>query len=519
MVKHLAFYDALYVGNVDRMTATSQQGPITHPAQYNGGIVGAGARAWLGKPPVSGENRVRLHVPLPADISTMSADLLFSEPPRMVLPESIKREGDVITRSAQQQRVEDIINSPEFHATLLEAAEVQSALGGVYLRLIWDRNRLRSVRADVVHADCAMPEFRFGELSAVTFWTELSSLGDDFVYRHLERVEPGFTEHGLYKGGKNTLGVRVPIEEHPSTSWLAAPGVLNEESQLLSGIDRMTAVFIPNMLPNKEFRKHPLLRSVGRSDYAGAVQIFDAADETWSSWMRDIRLAKARLIVPRDYLTSNGFGGGSSFDLDREVYEGIDALTGPNGESIGITPQQFAIRVDEHERTLHDLQRRALRAAGYSSSSMGDTDAGMRTATEVKSDDRLSDRTRDKKTNYWRRIDEFCLTWLLLDAELYNLPKPEKAPEVRFPAESQVDVEETSRVIQMLSAATAISTQQKVRMMHPEWDGTTVNEETDRILQEKGISTDIDPTKVTGVPGNTPSPADVERMRKALEED
>ncbi|MGI6878826.1 phage portal protein [Microbacterium sp. gxy059] len=508
-------FDDWYVGDVDRLTSAYANKPITHPAQHNGGIVGFGARAWLGKPQKGGENRVRLHIPLPADIATLSADYLFGEAPRVVLPGERGTEGEN-DRDRMQARVEKIINTPRFHSLLLESGEVSSALGGTYLRLVWNQDDLREVRAEAVHADAAIPTFRYGDLHEVTFFTEYEGKRG-VVWRHLEHHSRGRVEHALFEGTTSNLGRRVPLTDRRETEWLSE--VVDDDSGLDTGVEGLTAAYIPNMRPNKRFRKDPALTRLGQSDFADITQLFDAIDEVWSSWMRDIRLAKARIVVAKQYLESNGFGQGASFDVDREVYEGMNTITGPGGQDFGFHAHQFNIRVEEHAATIKELRDQAMRSAGWTPGSAGGDATGMRTATEIKADERLSERTRDKKANYWKAgVQEFLLTWLQLDSVLYGGPFPEEPPEFRFPAEAQADQESMARTNQMLYAAQSASIETRVRMQHPDWDGETVNKEVDRIKDEFGIGKASDPTVVRTVDdATTPSQDDIDRMRERME--
>lgn len=108
----LANYDGWLVGDVSRISSSFRVQPITHRSQLNDGLVGAASRAWLGKPSPQGESRTRLHMPLAQDIATLSADYLFSEPPRAVLP-GRRVEGERNRRDAMQERMEQVINTPD----------------------------------------------------------------------------------------------------------------------------------------------------------------------------------------------------------------------------------------------------------------------------------------------------------------------------------------------------------------------------------------------------------------------
>ncbi|MEW1928476.1 hypothetical protein [Streptomyces sp. NPDC088360] len=51
---------------------------------------------------------------------------------------------------------------------------------------------------------------------------------------------------------------------------------------------------------------------MGRSHFQGIRDVFEAIDDVWTSWMRDIRLARARLIAPDGYLRGPDRAQGST---------------------------------------------------------------------------------------------------------------------------------------------------------------------------------------------------------------
>lgn len=503
-------HDAWYSGDVMSLQRVYQGTQWqSRRSQHEGGIVGFMARLFWGKPHKQGENRPQLHLPLPATISAMSADLLFSEPPRFVIPDASKTslDGTIVTNPSQDA-LEKLVNVPMVHTVLLDGAELASAFGGVYYRLVWSKDHLEQVMIESVSADFAAPTFRFGKLESVLFWRELREEDEDRdkgkVFWHLELHEVGKITHGLYEGSSDNLGKRIPLGDHPATEWIAklkasgeeggTQGVSGgtDEKVLATGINRLTATYMPNILPNREFRRDPYLSRFGRSDYAGIEPAFDAIDEAWTSWSRDVRLAKARIIVPESFLDTNGRGSGYDFDQDREVFVGMNFLnSGGDASASSIHAQQFNIRVAEHEQTISAWTRYALRSSGYSTGSIGDgSDGTVRTATEVNSADRLTERTRDKKINYAKEaLSDLILAWTDMNAMLYATPKLEEKPEIRFPSESQQDPEELARIASMQASSQSSSVMTRVRSMHPEWDGATVNEEVQRIYQEIGIGT------------------------------
>jgi len=457
-------HDAWYSGDPARLEAVygrySPHGPGT-PA-------GGKLRRFLGwsRNADAPSDRQRYHVPMPADIATTSADLLFAEPLELAC------END-----ATAARLAQVIADGGVHNTLLEAAETAAALGGVYFRLAWDAE-VPYPMLEAVQADQAVPEWRYGRLHAVTFWWNVYA-DDHEVWRHLERHEAGVIEHALYKGTRDKLGHRMPLTEQPATAELA--DMLTDGDGISTGVSGLTAGYVPNMKPNRRNRTSPY----GRSDFDSVEPLFDALDETWTSWMRDLRLAKARLIVPRSMVHSDGRGRGAHFDADQEIFLELDIE-----DKAGITANQFAIRVAEHRDTALSLVERIIATAGYSGRTFGLPDnGGDVTATEVNSADRRSLITRAKKSRYWAPVlADLFATMLEIDKAHLNPSTVPERPAVAFPEAVAPAPRVVAETIDLLARAEAISTQTKVRMFNPDWDDDRVAEEVARIQAEAGTA-------------------------------
>ncbi|MGW3690283.1 phage portal protein [Streptomyces sp. NPDC005125] len=326
----------------------------------------------------------RLHVPFAGDIAQTSADLLFANMPAITIKDK--------TAGA---RLETLLDEGRVQQSLLSGAKQAAALSGVFLRITWDRDLVDDrPLLTVMPPDQAIPEFAFGILRAVNFWRELSGSTPAQTWRHIERHEPGRIVHALYDGTNDNIGHPAALTEHPETAGLA--DALDDANGIATGITQLTATYVPNALPNRLHRGS----AVGRSDYHALHDLFNNLDEVWTSWMRDIRLARARLIIPDGYLRDHGPGLGASFDDDREVWQTLKMPPNTDG---GITLSQFAIRVDEHRASAEAIVRQAAQTAGYSAQSFGlDGGQAAQTATEVDSKDRRSDLTRKKKAGYWR---------------------------------------------------------------------------------------------------------------------
>lgn len=469
-------WDAWWKGDTNRLYGWQ---PEVHPAQTRGGVVGAAARVWWGRASVEVLSN-RLHVPLAADIATASSDMLFDE------------ELDIVAEEeGSQERLDYLIDANNLGALLAESGEFAAAMGGCYLRVGWDADLTDHALLTALPQDQVLPTFRWGRLVGATTWEVLEN-EDGRVLRHLEEHVPGAVKHWLYNGSETALGSAIALDSHPATRGLpdATP----------TGYPGLAVVYVPNIRPAPQLRNDTQGKDLGRADIAvGGLDTFmTALDETWTSWMRDIRLGKARLLIASQLLDSRGPGAGAEFDLDREVYEGL-RFAQPENATLDsmISAQQFSIRTTDHAATMEALLAVAIRSAGYSASTFGLSDGvAAKTATEVDSIDRRSASTREKKTRYWTPALEQALEALIaVDAYVFRQAAP-SAVDVTFPASHQLDAEARGRAVSAFRAAEVMSIETGVRMAQPDLTEPEVQEEVARIQADRAATAPVDPFAV-----------------------
>lgn len=499
--KAFAENDAWYTGDVAALeklyqrAGTARATHTRHGQQMQGGLVGTASRFFWGRPVPATENRARLHVPAPADLAALASDLVFAEPPEVRLQspgeQTLRRDGKA------QTRLDLIANGDEAHAMFNQMGELKSALGAVALVVRWDTAVAEHAWLEPSAADVIIPTFRSGRMIECTMWSE--HVKGNVYYRHLEHHVVGAIEHALYAGSENNLGRRVPLTEIPETAMYAE--LVDGDSRIVTGIDRLTVVYNKN-IPTAKWRKKGALAHTGRSDFAQLHGLFDWLDETFSSWMRDLRLGAGKILVPEAALDFNGIGMGASFDAGREIFAGLNAPGDPS--KIAFDKVQFEIRVDEHEKTAFGIYREILRKAGFAQSAWGDyAGKGQMTAREVDDRDKASERTRDKKILQDRVAISRAASVAL---EIDGLVFPGKGggrfdqPSVVFPDVSQEDPEKLARTLTLLDTASAISLEQKVRRANPDWDQDAIDTEVKAIRAERpavpdpaGFTGDDDP--------------------------
>ena len=405
-----------------------------------------------------------LHVPLAAEIAQTSADLLFGEMPDLQVSKPVS------------DRLDELISETGVANTLLEAAEVCAAISGVYLRVSWDKAVSDMPFLTTIPADRAVPEFASGRLQAVTFWRELPGESRS-VWRHLERHEPGYITHGLYYGDKTTLGDKMPLAAHPQTADLEE--VIEIPKEIPGG---MLAWYVPNMRPLHDAPGSPH----GRADIAGAESLLDALDEAWSSWARDVRLGKARIILPHDALdpANRDRGAGRYFDHDREIFTELDGM---DPKEMSILASQPAIRAPEHEQTVMDLIERIVSKCGYSPQTFGLRIEGRaESGTALRLREAKTYQTIDRKRRYWAPALKSALAAMLaVDRVVFGRPTVIETPVIVWP-EPHATAMEIAQTLTMLRTAEAVSVETAVRMAQPDLDEDGVAEEVARIRADSG---------------------------------
>lgn len=430
-------------------------------------------RPWWGKTPKPGQMVHRVHVPLPADLAAMSANLLFSDPPRFTVADD--------TNTKAQERLDMALNTPQAASALIVAGEACAALGDVYGRVVWDPDITGNAWIDWVDADRAIPVFRWGRMVACTFWSVLPTDDTGVVWRHLEHHEPGRILHTLWKGEQLQLGKQKDLASHPSTEGLS--------EVVPTGTTRLTAGHVPNQKPNPHYREDARLRHLGRPDLSPDVlPLFDQLDETMSSLVRDVRQGKGRIIIPEHMLDTGKPGEGVGFDYDQEAFTGVASLDA-DGKMGSIQSVQFAIRHSEHGAVVEALTKEIIRRVGYSPLTFGLADERAQTATEINAKSTNTETTRTAKARLFANaLSPLARTLLEVDAFVFGTGVTvAEDVDVEFPPMTQQSDADIAAMVQTATAAGAMSVDTAVRKLHPDWDDDRVLVEVDAIRSERGM--------------------------------
>ena len=430
----------------------------------------SGAGEFWGQNIPAGESRTMVHIPAAGDIAGTSAALILGAHPQFKIEEA-HEEGASTEAKEAQERFTEITREMRLHSRLVEAAEVAAAFGGVFLKVNWDTEFRDYPIISAVHPDHAIPEWQWGYLTRVTFHRVIQAEHRK-VYRHLEIHENGVIYNRLYKGDEEELGDSIPLAVHPETQDL--------KEEIQTGLKGLACVYIANTKPNRLWRGSEL----GRSDYHALTDLFDSLDSIYSDWMREIDIARGRILAPESYLKNER--GSWIFDMDQTVFSPLEIA--PTGDQT-IEAIQFDIRAKEYQATATEIFNRIITTAGYALQSFGVQQEGrIESGAALKLRKEKSELTREMKQNYFKQGVHNLLDILIKIDQIYFGGLRDVTPQIELDDMTEIDIASTAKAIKDLELASAMSIETKVRMLHPEWNEDTIKGEIERIQAEQGVA-------------------------------
>jgi hypothetical protein len=423
----------------------------------------------------------KVHVPVAADLALTASDFLFAA-------------GVEYLTDDDQALMAEADELAGLTALLPLGAEKASGMGEAYIRLGWDADR---PLATLVDADRVLPTFRWGRLVRAVVWSDLPD-HDSTRWRHLEIYERGVIRHELWRRGRaraieerlpdgakittetDEMETRRPLSDHPETADL------EPEVPLPTGMaNRLALLYVANAEPRTG-------RSGGRSDTEGSEGLMAGLDMTISALLRDVDLAKARILVDENMLTRTGKLKSAFFDTAARVFAPVGSV-GMEGNPIKVV--QFDVRARQHLETAGDLLHRIVSAAGYSPDSLSVVQSNLPEAAAARrARERASLRTTERKAARWRPVIAEALSSLaVIHADLTDRPL-DVAPRVTVTLRSSMapDFTELATAVAAARGAEIVSDQTAVRELHPTWTKDAVLDEVAKIVAGRvGAAEDV----------------------------
>lgn len=430
--------------------------------------------------------QIKIHVPLPADIAAMSAGMIFATSPEISCEDA-----------ATKERIDEVMQKADVYSVFLQAAELASVYGGVFLKWTWNEAD-GFPRLYAVPADAGLAQFAGKAVRDITFWNIVREDEDSGAIWRIEEVytPDGHIRTRLLKGDRENLGRETGLNAIPETA-----GIRQDAN---SGTDKMLAVYVPNMLPNRSRPYAPY----GRSDFDGLYGLFDALDEAYSAIQRETRMTKTTTIVPMEYLrrrdtffANDSKPGEWAFTNDTGVFTALDIDS--DRTSAPITVVNPEIRAESRTAVCENIIRRILQLAGYAPQSAGmDITGSAESGTALNVRERKSVRTTEtKKTYWWHAINDLLRAMLALDQAVFHSGvDPDAEFSVELPTNNQPDISQLAQIVEQLERAEAVSIETKVDILHPDWSEEMRAAEVERIKEQNGSNAQM---RVNAMLGNS----------------
>ncbi len=348
--------------------------------------------------------------------------------------------------------IKNVLDENNFIKEFQRYLEYTFALGGMVIKVYWDNG----IKLSYVTADCFIPiAWDNKHITEGVFVNELSK-GDKkytLLEWHLVEGSEHVIRNELYESkNQGDLGVKVPL----STLY---PDL--EEAVWIKDISRPLFVYFkPNTANNLD-----LSSPLGISLYANSLDTLKSLDIAFDSFQREFVLGKKRIIVPTSAIKTviDPISGMPHryFDSTDEVYE---AMKFDDGEQ-SIKDISVELRVEEHTAAINALLNYVSMQVGFSAGAFSFDGQGVKTATEVVSENSKTFRTKQShETIIEDGISD--LVDIIIDiAALYNVFDSTEDYEVTVTFDDSIAEDQTAEINKQVTLVMNGLTTKKLAIM------------------------------------------------------
>ncbi|PHB88167.1 portal protein [Bacillus wiedmannii] len=334
---------------------------------------------------------------MPKVISSEMANLVFNEKCEISL--SDEKTHDYIT---------EVLKNSSFYLQFQNYLEYMFALGGIVAKAYVDD---QGVQIGFVNADCFIPIADNGKtVTEGVFVNETRKNNKKYTLLEWHSWIDGkyVIRNELYESDGSELGTKISLEKmYPEL----------KEVVEIKNLKRSLFVYIkPNLANNIE-----LTSNLGVSIFSSALDTLQELDVAFDSFEREFRLGKKRIIVPTSAVKTivDPMTGEMRryFDANDEAYESLEL----GMDSGAVKEISFELRVEEHVSAINALLNILSMQTGFSTGSFTFDSEGLKTATEVVSQNSKTYRTRNGHVTIIEEALKDLITVILEISELYGL--------------------------------------------------------------------------------------------------
>jgi len=392
---------------------------------------------------------IRIHTPIPATISKVMKDLLFSggydigldianDEQDMIDTEKTDEKKEKETKREQESkekllRLESILKINKASTKFKKGAEQESWSGHIAFKIIFDPDFIDAPLFEVYPRDRIEIVKKHTLTQQITFFDFYTV--EEREYRLRSIYGKGFVKHELEVKRKDSSNWdSVDVDTIPQTSGLKDYVFLDSESNPL---DIVLAIDKPNALPNNIDQES----GYGRSDYAGLAGEFNNIDETISSKALAIRKTKVRDFISDDLLPKDRLTGqrGTRNDFDNNIISLKGDIADKDKK---LQTEQPKFDAEGYIKSFQQDLAVILSRLGINASTIGlETASADASGESIREREKSSLRTRDDKIELWTEMfDELLSKIMLLDDNRDSVSKGEKGNSIVFSDMTNYDI-------------------------------------------------------------------------------
>lgn len=342
-----------------------------------------------------------------------------------------------ISNEEFNNNVQGVFKDNAFTSNFQTYLEFMFAMGGMVAKPYVANDK---IRISYVTADCFLPiAWTNSRVSEGVFVSEITK--GDKKYTHLEWHTfegPQYViKNELFENNStvNELGTKVSLS-------LLFPEL--EEEVRIDNINRpLFSYFKPNLANNFD-TTIPL----GVSVFSNALDTIKGLDIAYDSFIREFRLGRKRIIVPasaiRTVIDPKTGEEHRYFDSTDEAYEAFDTGDMDDNKITEITSE---LRVEEHVSAINAFLNIFAMQIGFSPGAFSfDVKGGIKTATEVVSENSKTFRTKQSHENVVEQGITDLIDCIGVVAELYKLFSRPKEYEVTVQFDDSIADDITTKI-------------------------------------------------------------------------
>ena len=346
--------------------------------------------------------------------------------------EQVNEDGVIVNPDPLKEFIADVLRKNAFGEKLQELIEQGMALGGAAIKVWHDVRRDRegnelpetgAIRLGYCMADQFVPlSWDNAQITEGVFISRRARKGwyytrlewhrwDGETYTITNELYKADMQRGANADSQDILGIRCPAAELAELY----PGL---EPETVIPVEESLFSYFRTPIANNIDDNSPL----GVSIYANALETLHAIDICYDSFVTEFRLGKKKIIVPARFLRAvvDPQTGRQVryFDPNDETYVGVADDDG----TAGVHDISVELRVEEHVAALNALLSILCLQIGFSATTFSfDAQSGIKTATEVVSENSKTYKTIKTVQNQLRPMLEHMVRNIIDVAILYNM--------------------------------------------------------------------------------------------------